>query len=160
IHPEDRTGVMRLREEALKNGQPTTGEWRIIWPDGSVHWIGGRWQVLTNEAGEPARAVGVNADITERKLAEEKWREYERVVEGSEEMVAVVDRDYRYLIVNRQFLKMKKMAREQMMGRCVYELMDRIVFEQVVRPRLEECFQGKSVKYEAKLTYPEVGERD
>src|SRR5262249_743983 len=89
-----------------------------------------------------------------------KWREYERVVEGSQGMVAVVDRDYRYIIVNRQFLKMKQMAREQMVGSRVYELMDRTAVEQVVKPKLEECFRGKSVKYEMKLTYPRVGERD
>ena len=29
-------------------------------PDGSVHWIAGRWQVLMNESGETVRMIGVN----------------------------------------------------------------------------------------------------
>jgi len=71
VHPDDRAGVTKLLDEALKTGQPTNGEWRVIWADGSVHWIAGRWQVLFNESGEPSRVVGANIDITERKRAEE-----------------------------------------------------------------------------------------
>src|SRR5271169_756249 len=70
VHPDDRAEVMKLVDEALKTGQPTHGEWRVVWPDESVHWIAGRWQVLMEESGEPSRVVGVDMDITERKLAE------------------------------------------------------------------------------------------
>jgi PAS domain-containing protein len=51
VHPDDRARVIQLDEWALKTGQPTTGEWRVVWPDGSVHWISGRWQVFMNEPG-------------------------------------------------------------------------------------------------------------
>ena len=53
IHPDDRAGVMELIDCALKTGQPTSGEWRVLWPDGSVHWIAGRWQVFMDKSGEP-----------------------------------------------------------------------------------------------------------
>ena len=55
----------------MRSGQPTEAEWRVVWPDGSVHWIAGRGQVLKNESGEPSRMIGVNIDVTERKQAEE-----------------------------------------------------------------------------------------
>ncbi|HXY08954.1 MAG TPA: PAS domain S-box protein [Terriglobales bacterium] len=71
VHPDDRAEVSRLVERALHTGQPTDGEWRAIWPDGSVHWIAGRWQALMDESGEPCRVLGVNMDINERKRAEE-----------------------------------------------------------------------------------------
>ena len=71
VHPDDRAGVIALDDRALKTGLPTKGEWRVVWPDGSVHWIAGRWQVYMNESGQPSRMVGVNIDITDRKLAEE-----------------------------------------------------------------------------------------
>src|SRR6516225_2133225 len=48
VHPDDRAGVIELGNWALKTGQPTTGEWRVVWADGSVHWIAGRWQVFMN----------------------------------------------------------------------------------------------------------------
>ena len=78
VHPHDRARVSGLVEEALKSGQPIKGEWRVVWPDGSVRWIAGRWQVFMNGAGEPSRMIGINGDITERKLAEEALRENEQ----------------------------------------------------------------------------------
>ena len=78
VHPDDRGRVVELIEGALKTGQSTRAEWRVVWPDGSIHWIAGRWQVLMDEAGEPSRMVGVNGDVTERKLAEEALRENEQ----------------------------------------------------------------------------------
>jgi len=71
VHPDDRAGVIELVNDSLKTGQPTKGEWRVVWSDGSVHWIAGEWQVFLNESGEPLRMVGVNKEITERKWAEE-----------------------------------------------------------------------------------------
>jgi PAS domain S-box-containing protein len=70
VHPDDRANVVRLFDSAIETGEPTEGEWRVVWPDRSVHWIAGRWQVLTNESGE-ARMIGVNIDVTQRKRAEE-----------------------------------------------------------------------------------------
>jgi len=72
VHPDDRAGVIELVDAAMKTGQPTTGEWRVVWAGGSVHWIAGRWQVFMNESGEPSRMIGVNLDITEGKLAEQE----------------------------------------------------------------------------------------
>jgi len=70
-HPDDRARIRELVDMTLKSGQPMRGEWRVIWPDGSIHWIAGGWQVYMNESGEPSRIVGVSGDVTERKRAEE-----------------------------------------------------------------------------------------
>ena len=71
IHRDDLAGVVEMVDSAFKTGEPTNAEWRVVWPDGSVHWIVGRWQVFMNESGEPLRMVGVNMDVTDRRLAEE-----------------------------------------------------------------------------------------
>jgi PAS domain S-box-containing protein len=102
----------------------------------------------------------VARDITERKRAEERLQEYEKVVEGLEEMIVVVDRDYRYLLANRAFLKYRGLEREQLIGRVAKGVLDEGSFESVVRPRLEECLKGNAVKYEMRYSYPCHGERD
>jgi PAS domain S-box-containing protein len=94
IHPDDRAEVIRLDDWALKTGQPTKGEWRVVWPDGSVHWIAGRWQVFMNESGEPARMIGVNIDVTERKRAEEALLGMNRkLIEAQEQERARIGRE-------------------------------------------------------------------
>jgi formate hydrogenlyase transcriptional activator len=104
--------------------------------------------------------VAIARDLTERKQAEDRLREYERVVEGLEEMIVVVDRDYRYVIANRAFLNHRGMVKEQVLGRRVDEVVYDEAFQSVVKPKLDECFQGKAVEYEMKYTYPKLGERD
>jgi signal transduction histidine kinase len=53
-------------------------EFRVIWPDGSVHWLETRANVFKDDHDRPARIVGVNMDITERKRQEEALREADR----------------------------------------------------------------------------------
>lgn len=70
IHPDDRAEAVARMKQALETGLPTEGEWRVIWPDGTVHWLFGRWQAFRDPAGQPLTMTGVNIDITERKRLE------------------------------------------------------------------------------------------
>jgi PAS domain S-box-containing protein len=115
---------------------------------------------LKDPTGKTVGCCGIARDITARKRVEDRLREYEKAVEGLEEMIVVVDRDYRYLIANRKFLNLRNMTREQVEGRFASEVMNKGVFEAVVKEKLEECFQGKTVRFEMKYTYPKLGERD
>jgi two-component system, cell cycle sensor histidine kinase and response regulator CckA len=76
IHPQDRARVAALLQEADRTGEGE-GEWRVVWPDGTVRWLASRWGVSKDEGGKPDRAFGINLDITERKRAEEKSRKTE-----------------------------------------------------------------------------------
>ncbi|MFL5393768.1 MAG: PAS domain-containing protein, partial [Myxococcales bacterium] len=71
VHPDDMSRVMESRGRMVE-GQPGEIEYRVVRPDGSVRWIFARATVLRDEQGRPARIHGINADITERKLAEEE----------------------------------------------------------------------------------------
>jgi signal transduction histidine kinase len=52
------------------------------------------------------------------------------------------------------------MTKEQVVGHFAHQVLNRRVFETVIKQRLDECFQGKVVRYEMKYAYPELGERD
>jgi PAS domain S-box-containing protein len=134
--------------------------YRLLRPDGSILWLERTGHAFFDEQGTMVRMIGMVTDITERKLAENKLQEYERAVEGLEEMIVVIDREYRYLIANDKFVKMRNMTKEQVVGHFAHEVLNKGVFEAVVKDKLDECFQGKIVRYEMKYTYPELGERD
>ena len=100
------------------------------------------------------------AEMVEIKQAEARLREYEKVVEGLNEMIVVVDREYRYVLANRSFLNYRGVEREDLIGRPSREMLNEGVFDAVIKEKLDECFQGKVVKYELTYKYPKLGERD
>lgn len=55
---------------AVQTKSPYELEHRVVWPDGSVHWIQGRGRVTTNALGEVTGTIGCSVDITDRKEAE------------------------------------------------------------------------------------------
>jgi PAS domain S-box-containing protein len=79
VHPEDRAQAVDRVNRAFRTGEPGVAEWRVIWPDGSIHWLTGKWQVFTDHAGAPERLTGVHIDITERKELEEQFRQAQRL---------------------------------------------------------------------------------
>ena len=160
VHPEDRERLDASVSERTPESPDSRVAYRLLHPDGSTIWLERTAHAFFDEHSKMTRMVGMVADITERKLAEEKLREYEKAVEGSEDMIAVMDRDYRYLIANRQFLKVRNMTKDQVIGRTAYEVLDKEVFATRVKPKLDECLEGKPIRYEMKYTYPEIGERD
>jgi signal transduction histidine kinase len=54
-------------------------EFRVVWPDASVHHLLGVGKVFTDDAGRPKRMVGVNVDVTQSKLSEEALRKSEKL---------------------------------------------------------------------------------
>ncbi|MGA8437347.1 MAG: PAS domain S-box protein [Candidatus Sulfotelmatobacter sp.] len=103
--------------------------------------------------------IAIVQDITARKAADARLQEYERVVEGQDEMIVVVDREHRYVIANRAFLDYRGLERQQVVGHTIDEIVHAQALE-VVKQKMDECFQGKIVEYEMKYTYPNRGERD
>ncbi|MDC4226294.1 MAG: PAS domain-containing protein [Candidatus Manganitrophus sp.] len=82
LHPDDRDGVKRATARAIAERSNFHIEYRVIWPDGSVHWIAGKGEPLFDDAGQPVRMIGVVMDITERKQAEEALRRSETASSG------------------------------------------------------------------------------
>lgn len=67
IHPEDRTAFTSAIGEAAAGSAPFSLEYRIVWPDGSVHWTHASARVFRDGAGRPVRMLGTGQDITERR---------------------------------------------------------------------------------------------
>jgi PAS domain S-box-containing protein len=91
LHPEDRAAAIRQGEIAFQTDSPVQAEFRVIWPDRSIHWILARWQVFRDQSGQPLRMTGVNIDITSRKEAEQGQRRLAAIVESSDD--AIVGKD-------------------------------------------------------------------
>jgi diguanylate cyclase (GGDEF)-like protein/PAS domain S-box-containing protein len=71
VHPEDRKFVRQQHKLLLEKGS-IEAVYRIVRPDKEVRWLYNRSRVVYNDLGKPVRIDGIDTDITERKLAEEK----------------------------------------------------------------------------------------
>jgi PAS domain S-box-containing protein len=160
VHPEDLMQCLDTYGKAFDLREPFKMEYRLRRHDREYRWLFDSSVPRFNTDGSFAGYIGSAIDITERKLAQDRLEEYQRAVDGLEEMIVVVDREYRYLIANNKFLKMRNMTKGQVVGRFAHEVLNKGVFEAVVKAKLDECFRGEVVRYEMKYTYPELGERD
>jgi len=75
VHPDDLARVFRNVEHAAReHRREVEGDYRIVYPDGSVRWYMDRGVIFYDESGNPAHIIGTTVDITDRKKAEEDLR--------------------------------------------------------------------------------------
>ncbi|MBD2464775.1 PAS domain S-box protein [Oscillatoria sp. FACHB-1407] len=83
LHPDDREGLNQAIAHSLQNRVPYHHEFRVVWADGSVHWVEGRGQAFYGENGQPVRMSGTIMAIDDRKQAQillQKQLEQQRLV--------------------------------------------------------------------------------
>lgn len=79
IYPEDRERVAHTIQQALATSRNYEVEFRVVWPDGSVHWLSARGAIVRDEFGKPVRVVGIALEVTERIKTEEALRQSEKL---------------------------------------------------------------------------------
>ncbi len=77
IHPDDRERTVVGYDEAVATGLPYQCEYRLVGTDGVERWLRDEAVTVADDRGEPALVQGVIYDITERKLAEQRYLEAE-----------------------------------------------------------------------------------
>jgi len=117
VHPDDLPEVARRSEEAIGSGGEFYAEFRARRKDGSDVWVASKGRAYLTD-GTPARFLGVNYDISERKRAEERLRaseeRYRTLFTSMDEGFCVIEVlfdpadpgravDYRFLEVNPAF---------------------------------------------------------
>ncbi|EKD89037.1 MAG: hypothetical protein ACD_34C00224G0005 [uncultured bacterium] len=81
--PEDRENADEDIQIALRGEKEYNVEFRVVWPDGSIHYLRALANVQRDENGKALRMIGTNWDITEQKKAEAKILETNHLLEES-----------------------------------------------------------------------------
>lgn len=137
IHPDDRESIAARWYEVPQSGGHWRHEYRMQTPQGTVTWVLGLAQSLYDERGQITGYLGVNVDITERRLAEDRLRESQSrfeellaaqhraeeklrlVLESAPDAMILVDRDGRIVFANAQSEKVFGFSREELLNQSV-----------------------------------------
>ncbi|HIK39226.1 PAS domain S-box protein [Thermoleptolyngbya sp. M55_K2018_002] len=126
IHPEDVMRIERAIESAIAGTTAYAADYRVIWPDGSIHWLAGRGDVLWSEDGKPLTMVGTVQDITPRKEAEEARRHseerFQAFMDHSPTATWMVSYDGQMLYINQTYLKMFTLPTPDVVGKSLFDL--------------------------------------
>ena len=79
VHPDDRASVAEAVSRAIANRDLYRAEYRVIWPDGSVHWVVAAGRAQYDETGAPTSMAGFTVDATERHKAQEALLQSEKL---------------------------------------------------------------------------------
>lgn len=77
VHPDDQAGVIERCKRCAETGADFSMEFRVVWPDGSVHWLDDQGKTFRDETGRPSYMTGMCRDITRRKHDEQALRQSE-----------------------------------------------------------------------------------
>ncbi|APW58691.1 HD domain-containing phosphohydrolase [Paludisphaera borealis] len=74
IHPDDRDAVATAVDRSAQRGEDICVEFRVVWPDGTVHWLADKGKTFVDAAGKPSYMAGACVDVTAHRVAEEEIR--------------------------------------------------------------------------------------
>ena len=78
---------------------------------------------------------------------------YKKMVDASIDSISLIDRNYTYRIVTNAFIEARKLKREKILNHTVADVWGEEVFEQVIKKKLDECFNGKTISHTASYEF-------
>ena len=135
VHPDDLEKTEERIRQAVAKHERHRHQYRVVWADGSIHWIEGQGDFVLDATGVPTRLVGFVMDITERMATEEALLRSENLFrslyESMNEGVALCELlhnenhepcDYVVTGVNQNFERVTGLLRDEIVGRKASEI--------------------------------------
>jgi len=134
VHPEDRQDFMDLSTDLTAGKKKSFSiEYRIIWPDGTIHWVLSKGGVIREDQGSSVRFAGMVQDITERKRAEEELGESEekhrKLTENLPQRIFHKDTNLAYLSCNKHYAQDLEICTDEIVGKTDFDFYPRELAE-------------------------------
>jgi PAS domain S-box-containing protein len=122
LHPEDRTATETFLQQAVLGQVEFDTEFRVLHPDGSLHFIKAYGIVVPDAQGNPQSMIGLNFDISDRKQAELERQQliqelsvFKQALDQSA-IVVITDAIGVISYVNDRFCALSGYSRDELMG--------------------------------------------
>jgi PAS domain S-box-containing protein len=150
LHPDDMERGEKEVQQAIHGEKEFDTEFRVIWPDQSVHYIKAKALVQRDKNGNAIQMIGTNWDITNQKIAELKIKEANErnriFIEQAPNAIAMFDTELRYMAASQQWLKDYNLIGKEIIGRSHYEMFPEIGDDW--KTIHQECLKGAINKCE------------
>ena len=157
IHAEDQAGVEAAIQVAIAQRTPYHHEFRVVWQNGSVHWIEGRGEIFPDGDGQPARFVGVSADVTDRRVSDDALHQSEtrfrNLVTNMSEGLLMTDFEDVILFANGRVTDILGYPPAELLGRKGYEVFMTPAGKEIMAERHRLRRQGEREVYELPLRH-------
>jgi len=108
VHPDDLRIADQLVTRSAQETVPFECEFRVTWPDGTLHVVANRGEVYREE-GKPVRIIGVAWDVTDRKRMEDALIEERQLLrtlmDNVPDMIYFKDRESRFIRISKAHAK-------------------------------------------------------
>lgn len=109
LHPEDEQRVKNEYYAALETGSSYHSTYRVIWPDGEIHWLQSNGTIRYDEIGEPEMLSGILTDVTEARNLKSAYDSeieiFENIYDSIPVMLTIYDPGINQIQVNSEFEK-------------------------------------------------------
>lgn len=83
----------------------------------------------------------------------------QNIISSTMDAIAILDENYRYVIVNDAYESFSGVDREKFIGLTVSEYLGKEVFEKYIQPNFDKCLQGETANYQEWFECPTLGRR-
>jgi PAS domain S-box-containing protein len=154
LDPADGPHTHDAIQAALRGEGEFAPEFRVRWPDGSVHHLQAAARTLRDHAGRPVRMVGVTFDITARKVTEEQLRRNEHFLQAVTDalpgLVGYWDRDLRCGFANALYKDWFGKTPAEIRATRMPELLGEELFRRN-EPYVRKALAGEAQRFEQTL---------
>jgi PAS domain S-box-containing protein len=143
IHPDDRALFIGSVDQLTPQNSTSQVSYRVLQPDGPVVWLEKSARAFFDEQGKLLRMIGMVANITERKRAEQAQRESEDklrlLLDSTAEAIYGIDLEYRCTFCNLACLRaLGYEGIDEVLGKNMHDLMHHTRADGTLFP-VEEC---------------------
>ena len=120
VHIDDRQNLTRIINASIENRSSYEVEFRVVWPDNTVHWLQEKGAVVSDETDGALHMLGVVQDVHVRKMAEIALAESEVRFRGAFEAsgigMALISLSGAWLLVNSALCSMLGFSEDELLA--------------------------------------------
>lgn len=160
FHPDNRMNIKELFSFKDIEIKTFNEEFKINrFNDKEERWLQCIGELEFDIKGNPLSIIGTLQDITERKFAENTLSQFKHIVSNSNDMIAYINDDFKYVVVNNRYANAFQRTPKEIIGKTIESVLGTDFFNSVFKVNADKCLSGEKINYTKWFDLPGYGKR-